>query len=219
MAEFLVKAVHLDGVVWPVWTMMDSLGQKELGDTEWWRRMAVLQHAAVSTGDVNLLIALNKFRKDRYNVEFEEPEVVSINNLPNQSVEECVKRWFQGLDESKQQEVLTEAMAKLLEATGKDGKELFTKKQHWMAVYIVLRYRLGLNIQQNNFFNYAKKITPEKCPAKLRISSLTMTNFSKTVPNGIFSKLNTEKNPFYAQCNSLWTIIRKLYYSDISTNE
>ena len=219
MTDFIVKAVHLDGFSWPVWSMLRSLDGKELGDAEWWRRMAVLQNAAARTGDGNLLAVLDNARKNRFNVGFEAPEVVSTNNLPPLSAEECVKRWFQQLDEDNKLNILKVAMTKMLEATDDEGKKLFAKKQHWMAVYMVIRDRLGMNIPQKKFSTYAEKITPVECPARLRISATTMTNFSKTVPDGMYFKLKTNQNPFYPQCSFLWTCIKGLYYSKISTDE
>ena len=219
MTDFVVKAVHLDGLNWPVMAMLKSLEGKDLGDAEWWRRMAVLQNAAARTGDGNLLAVLDNARKNRFNVGFEAPEVVSTNNLPPLSTEECVKRWFQDLEDGDKVKMLKESMAKMLEATDDKGKKLFTKKQHWMPVYMVIRDRLGMNIPQNRFCTYAKNITPEKCPARLRISSTTMTNFSKTVPDGLYFKLKPNKNPFTPQCSFFWDCIKGLYYSEFSTNE
>lgn len=219
MTDFLVKAVPFDGINWPIRAMPQSLDNKEMGDAEWWRRMAVLQNAAARTGDANLLASLDNKRKNRWNVVFDAPEVVSTNNLPQLSVEECIKRWFQGLDESEQQQILKESMAKMLKVTDENGKKLFSKKQHWMAAYLVLRDRLGMNLHQNHFHKFAEMITPEMCSAQLRINSSTMTNFSKIVPSGMYFKLSKKENPFYAQCNSLWSIVKNLYYSVFSTNE
>lgn len=219
MTDFIVKAVPLDGMIWPVRSMLESLDKKELGDAEWWRRMAVMQNAAARASDGNLLAALDNKRKNRWNEGFEDPEVVSTNNLPSLSVEECIKRWFQELDENEQLQMLKQAMTLFLESTDDDGKILFSKKQHWMATYMVLRDSLGMNILQNDFYTYAEKITPETCPAKLRISTSTMTNFSKTVPSGLYFKMTKAKNPLYTHCLAFWSIIKKLYYSAFSTTE
>lgn len=218
MTDFIVKAVPLDGFNWPLRSMLQSLDSHELGETEWWRRMAVLQNAAARAGDGELLGALDEKRKRRWGVCFEEPEVVTQNNLPPLSVEECVKRWFLKLSNEEQQEVLKQAVGKLLEATDSAGrKKLFSNKQHWMGVYMVVRDRLNVNVKQNEFHTYADKITPDACPSKLRISPSTMTNFSKTVPDGPYYKM--KQNPFQELCFMLWTIIKNIYFSKVSTNE
>lgn len=217
MTNFIVKAVPIDGMNWPLRLLLQSLDSRELGDAEWWRRMASLQNAAARAGDSELLAALDEKKKVRWGTSFEAPEVVTQNNLPPLSIEECVKQWFQKLSNEEQQVVLKQAMEKLLEATNEDGKILFSKKLHWMAVYMVLRDRLSIAIQHKDFADYAKKITPETCPSKFRISSSTMTNFSKTVPEGPYFKM--KQNPFEGLCTTLWTIIKNIYYSMVSTNQ
>ena len=218
MTDFIVKAVNLDGLGWPLRALLQSLDSPELGETEWWRRMAVMQNAAARAGDQKLLGALDNKKEERYGSRFEAPEVVTQNNLPALSVEESVKRWFQDLKQEKRQEVLKQAMGSLLESMAADGNgKLFSKKQHWMAVYMVLRDRLGLLTKHNEFHTYADKITPDTCPSKLRISSSTMTNFSKTVPEGPYYKM--KNNPFHDLCSALWTIIRNIYYAQDFTNE
>ena len=218
MTDFIVKAVPLDGVNWPLRSMLQSLDSHELGEAEWWRRMAVLQNAAARAGDGELLGALDDKRKRRWGVSFEAPEVVTPNNLPPLSVDECVRRWFLKLSNEEQQEVLKQAVGKLLEATDSAGrKKLFSNKQHWMAVYMVVRDRLNVTVKHKEFHTYADKITPDACPPNLRISSSTMTNFSKTVPDGPYYKI--KQNPFHELCVMLWTIIKSIYFAQVSTNK
>ena len=217
MIDFIVKTVFLDGISWPLRSLLQSLDSRELGEAEWWRRMASLQNAAARTGDGELLAALDQKKKTRWGTAFEDPEVVTQNNLPPLSTEECVKRWFQNLSKEEQQAILKQSIEKLFEATDENGKKLFSKKQHWMAVYMVLRDRLNLTIQHIDFADYAKSITPETCPSKHRITSSTMTNFSKTVSGSPYYTM--KKNPFKGLCNTLWTIIKNIYYSMVSTNQ
>ena len=216
-SDFVVKAVRLDGLSWPLRPLLQSLDSPEMGEGEWWRRMATLTNAAARAGDTMLLEALDQKRASRFGTPFDAPEVVSPNNLPPLSMEENIKRWFQKLDKDKQQEFLKKAMEQLLNAADSNGSKIFTKKQHWMAVYMVLRDRLGTIIMRNDFHTYAAEITPGTCPPKLMISSSTMTNFSKTVPEGSYFKM--KNNPFHDQCSTLWTIIKNLYFSGEFTNE
>jgi len=218
MTDFIVKAVKIDGSYWPLRAMLQSLDSPELGETEWWRRMALMQNAAARTGDQKLLGALDNKKEKRWGSRFEAPDVVTLNNLPALSVEESVKRWFQDLKQEKRHEVLEQAMGSLLESMAADGNgKLFSKKQHWMAVYMVLRDRLGLVVKHKEFHIYADKITPDTCPSKLRISPSTMTNFSKTVTEEPYFKM--KNNPFHEHCSVLWAIIKDIYFSMVSTNE
>lgn len=218
MTDFIVKAVKIDGLNWSLRALLQSLDSPELGETEWWRRMAIMQNAAARSGDQKLLGALDKKKEERYGSRFEAPEIVTLNNLPALSVEESVKRWFQVLNQEEQQDIIKQAMGTLLETTDNDGKrKLFSKKQHWMAVYMVLRDRLGLVVKHKEFHTYAAKITPDTCSSKLKITPSTMTNFSKTVPEGPYFKM--KNNPFHEHCSVLWTIIKNIYFSMVSTNE
>ena len=218
MTDYIVKAVKIDGLGWPLRALLRSLDSRELGETEWWRRMAIMQNAAARAGDQKLLGALDKKKEARWGTRFEAPEVIAQNNLPALSVEESVKRWFQVLNQEEQQDILKQAMGTLLETTDIEGKKkLFSKKQHWMAVYMVLHDRLGLLVKHKEFHTYAAKITPDTCPSKLRISPSTMTNFSKTVGEGTYFKM--KDNPFHEHCTVLWTIIKNIYFSMVSTNE
>ncbi len=217
MTDFVVKAVSIDGMNWPLRSLLHSLESRELGDAEWWRRMASLQNAAARAGDDKLLAVLDEKKKKRWGTSFEAPEVVTGNNLPFLSIEESIKRWFNELSKEKQEAVLMQAMEKLLEATDENGRKMFSKKQHWMAVYMVLRDRLSISIQLINFHEFANKITPETCPAKYRISSYTMTNFSKIAAGGPYFKM--KDNPFDGLCTTFWAIIKNLYYSMVSTNQ
>jgi hypothetical protein len=217
MTDFIVKTVPIDGLSWPLRSLLQSLDSRELGDAEWWRRMASLQNAAARAGDGELLAALDQKKKTRWGTAFEAPEVVTPNNFPPLSIEECVKRWFLSLSSEEQKAILKQAMEKLLEGTDEDGKKLFSKKQHWMAVYVVLRDRLSISVPHISFADYAESITPETCPSKLRISSSTMTNFSKTLPESTCYRIKSK--PFERLCTTLWAIIKNIYYSMVSTNQ
>lgn len=210
MADFKVKAVHADGISWPVRSMLQSLDSPEVGEAEWWRRMALLQNAAACADDGDLLRILDKKKKARYGTAFDAPELVTQNNLPPLSVEESIKRWFQNLSNEEQTEFLNQAMSLLIEATDKTGtNKIFSKKQHWMAVYMVLSNRLGMRLKQNEFHIYAARITPDSCPVNCRITSSTMTNYSKTYGDA----------PYPEQRNMFWAIIKDLYYSAVNTND
>ena len=213
MTDFIVKAILIDDLNWPIRAVLQSLDSPELGETEWWRRMAMLQNAAARANDGMLLDALDKKKEVRWGTKFEVPEVITQNNLPQVSVDENIKLQFKNLDEDKQCEILKLAMEELLNFKVEGGKKLFSNKQHWMGIYLVLFYRLSIDLQKNTFHIYADKITPDTCPTNLKITSSTMTNFSKTI--------NSEdgNNPFRDTSNKFWAIIKNLFYKNNFTNE
>lgn len=68
MSDFVVKAVRLDGLSWPLRPLLQSLDSSDLGEGEWWRRMAVLTNAAARAGDTMLLEVLDQKRVSRFEV-------------------------------------------------------------------------------------------------------------------------------------------------------
>ena len=129
MTDFIVKAILIDGLNWPIRAVLQSLDSPELGETEWWRRMAMLQNAAARANDGMLLDALDKKKEVRWGTKFEVPEVITQNNLPQVSVDENIKLQFKNLDEDKQCEILKLAMEELLNFKVEGGKKLFSNKQ------------------------------------------------------------------------------------------
>ena len=127
----------------------------------------------------------------------------SKGNLPNDmSLGNEARRYFNGLTEGSQQNLLRKAMKQLRDS------HVFNRKQHWIGVFLVLRDRLSGDPKQSHFTEYAKKFTPDDFPEDLKIGS-TMTNASKTV---FMDKLYYEmaNNPYETVCDSFWDIILNL---------
>lgn len=208
-------------MIWPLRTLLESLDSKELGEAEWWRRMATLQNAAARSGDGFLLEVLDDKKESRWGTGFDAPEIITQNNLPPRPELDNIIRWFQELAEEKRQEVIKKAISLLFDTYNNRGtKKLFNRKQHWMAVYMVLRDRLGLIINQNKFHTYIAKLIPDNCPSNLMITSYTMTNFSRTIScESLYFKMTPKQNPFHEHCDKFWTIIKGLYYSREFTNK
>jgi hypothetical protein len=131
----------------------------------------------------------------------------SIGNLPPvRPQEEEVRSIFNKQNENIRYEWLREALTSLLDITDNTGKNISSKKQHWMGVYLVLRDRLGIRCSQTGFADYASKITPCNCPDDLKIGSSTMTNFAKIVTEDK-AYFEMKHNPFAEVCDTLWNII------------
>ena len=80
------KITYIDigyGQKWPIDLLLLSLTEdRELGETEWWRRMATLQNAAAQSSDDSLLIELNKAKEIRFGSCFPVQEVTTSQNMP-----------------------------------------------------------------------------------------------------------------------------------------
>lgn len=67
---------------WPTETLLLSLtADREVGEAEWWRRMALLQNVAARTSDTLLLDALDKAKQVRWGSGFPQVEVTTPQNL------------------------------------------------------------------------------------------------------------------------------------------
>lgn len=77
------------GQKWPTDLLLLSLtSDRELGETEWWRRMAILQNAAAQTYDSSLLEALNQAKEKRWGSRFPQQDVTTPQNMPNSGSDE-----------------------------------------------------------------------------------------------------------------------------------
>jgi hypothetical protein len=127
----------------------------------------------------------------------------SEGNLPNDpSLEDEARRYFNGLTEGNQLNLLRKAMTLLRD------RNIFNKKQHWIGVFLVLRDKLFGYYKQNHFTEYAKKFTPDDYPEELKIGTI-MTNASKTVS---MDKLyyDMKNNPYETVCDEFWNTILSL---------
>lgn len=70
------------GPEWPTELLLQSLDDPEIGEAEWWRRMAFMQNAAYKTKDDLLVKALDKAKETRYGSCFPQQEVTTPQNLP-----------------------------------------------------------------------------------------------------------------------------------------
>lgn len=202
------------GPKWPIELLLFSLTtDKELGDAEWWRRMAILQNVAARTHDELLLEELDKAKKKRWGQGFPQQEVTTPQNLPPvRSKDEEARDRFNKLSEQEQFDLLRDSIKKLLEAKNGRGVKLFCQKQHWMGIYLVLRDRLAVRLPQKDFADFVLKITPYECPDKVKIGDNTMTNFSKKIPEEkVYYEM--KQNPFPEVCDTFWNIVKKLVLS------
>ena len=95
--------------------------------------------------------------------------------------------------------------------------KLFSCKNDWLSVMLVVRDRLDGNINQNNIYEYARAITPEDWPKSLRISEHTSKNFSRLL------SMEDRKEPYYDMidnpqkdlCDRFWEIVIQAILTEI----
>lgn len=206
MEDYLV---FLDGEYFPASTVIRlAMGATDYHIAEHY--LVSLLSSAYMYEDRRMFNKCQEIRK-RFGV-YPYPDLpASEGNLPPvRSQEEEVRRHYGKLLDQQKFDILKKAILLLLSSTDENGQKIFSQKQHWMGVFLVLRDRLGVRCSQSGFADYAAKITPSCCPDELRIGSSTMTNFAKTITEGkVYYEM--KHNPFAEVCDTLWGIIIKLF--------
>ena len=95
--------------------------------------------------------------------------------------------------------------------------DMFCHKNDWLSVMLVVRDRLDGNVNQNNFSDFARGITPEDWPEALRISDHTPKNFSRLLApeDRMEAYYDMEENPQAKLCDKLWEIIIQAVLTEI----
>ena len=93
---------------------------------------------------------------------------------------------------------------------------LFSQKNHWLGVMMVIRDRLDNNINQRNFFPYAQMITPDNWPESIRIGKHTAKNFSRLLCDGDRCEpyYDMDKNPQEELCDMFWDIVKRIILTE-----
>ena len=94
---------------------------------------------------------------------------------------------------------------------------MFCHKNDWLSVMLVVRDRLDGNVNQNNFADFARGITPADWPEALRISDHTPKNFSRLLAaeDRMEAYYDMEENPQAKLCDKLWDIIIQAVLTEI----
>ena len=202
MEEYMVS--H-DGVELPVGILISmAMGAPDYHTAEHY--LVSLLYCASMREDRRLLSKCQEIRKHFGISPYPELPASESNLPPIRSREEEVRRYYSKESEIGKFEILKKAISALLSSTNEYGQNIFSKKQHWMGVYMVLRDRLAIRCSQTGFADYASKITPNNCPNELRIGSSTMTNFAKVITEDK-PYFEMKHNPFAEVCDTLWKII------------
>lgn len=147
----------------------------------------------------------------------------ATNDNPRVSeIDEETRQKFETLNPDKQKELLRKGMALLAKERNSQGKLLFSQKQYWISVYLVLSQRLHLNFTQKKFYDYALEITPVDFLENIRIGSSTMGNLSNyelpSSPYYEWTEIQLKGDGliarFHAVCERFWEIIKQLLYEN-----
>ena len=176
---------------------------------------ALLAHGLMY-GKTDIINKVNEVREQYQVLPFAKPE----NQGPRdeygrsrmESVEIKVRKIYGQMDAEQQKDVLRSCL-KLLRAQ----TDMFCHKNDWLSVMLVVRDRLDGNVNQNNFADFARGITPEDWPEALRISDHTPKNFSRLLAaeDRMEAYYDMEENPQAKLCDKLWEIIIQAVLTEI----
>jgi hypothetical protein len=176
---------------------------------------ALLAHGLMY-GKTDIINKVNEVR-ERYQVlPFAKPENQGPRNEYGrsrvESVEIKVRKIYSQMTPEHQKEVMRSCLQLLRAQT-----DLFCHKNDWLSVMLVVRDRLDGNINQNNFADYARRITPEDWPASLCISDHTPKNFSRLLAaeDRMEAYYDMEENPQARLCDKLWEIVIQAVLTEI----
>ena len=94
---------------------------------------------------------------------------------------------------------------------------LFTYTRHWLSIFMVVRDRLvGESLKQTGFFGFAKEITPDNWPVRLRIGENTSKNFGREIDANDRGEAyyDMKQNPQKELCDTFWEIVKSMILTE-----
>ena len=116
---------------------------------------------------------------------------------------EIVRETYRKMKQEQREQLLREGLLLLRS----ENMELFTKKNCWIGIYLVVRDRLDEDLKMQVFCGY--NITPSDWPPTLAIGKSTLSNIGRYIN----SKDRNEpyycmvNNPFKDLCEKFWDIL------------
>ena len=121
---------------------------------------------------------------------------------------EVARRKFAAMTIGRRRELMKESLMTL-----KDTRiDLFTTRNHWIAIFLVLRDRLDCSLRKSDFASMVEMTVPRGWPASLTISKATLSNFAHYIDRDDRQEAyyDMENNPWEELCNVFWKITEQL---------
>ncbi len=167
-------------------------------------------------GRTEIVDRVNEVRELYQVMPYKKPEHQTVRDEYGRSrmdsVELKVRKAYGQMTEQRRHEVMKQSLQLL-----RMQSDLFCKKNDWLGVMLVARDRLDGNINQSNFYEYARAITPDEWPEALRIGEHTAKNFSRQLDaeDRMEAYYDMENNPQAKLCDKLWEIIIQTILTEI----
>ena len=168
-------------------------------------------------GRQDVIDRVNEVRQQYQVLPFKKPENLTSGNRSEydrgrmESVELKVRKAYGQMTKERRQETLRSCLQML-----RMQSELFNHKNDWMGIMLVLRDRLDGSVNQNNFSDLARKITPDDWPDALHIGDHTSKNFSRLLEAGDRTEAyyDMDANPQARLCDKFWEIVIQAFLTE-----
>lgn len=130
----------------------------------------------------------------------------------NRTADDQARFTFMKMSRENRCEVLRHSMSYLLE-----NYHLFIYTRHWLAIFLVVRDRLvGESLKQTGFADFAREITPDDWPQKLRIGENTSKNFGREITDDDRGEAyyDMRQNPQKELCDTFWEIVKNMILTE-----
>ena len=130
----------------------------------------------------------------------------------NRTADDQARFIFQRMTKEERCNVLRQSMSFLI-----DNYHLFIYKLHWLSIFLVVKDRLvGESLKQAGFFEFAKAITPDNWPVRLRIGENTSKNFGREIDEDDRGEAyyDMKQNPQKELCDTFWEIVKSMLLTE-----
>ena len=119
---------------------------------------------------------------------------------------ESARKRYQAMSKKERKTIIEESLIVLI----KEHRQLFTSKNHWIGLYLVVKDRVDGNMTKLDFTNGVLGINMDSWPDDLKISERTLSNFARCVDyeDRYEAYYDMESNPWEELCEVYWDILK-----------
>ena len=119
---------------------------------------------------------------------------------------ESARKKYQAMSKKERKSIIEESLIILI----KDHRQLFTSKNHWIGLYLVVKDRVDGSMTKLDFTNCVLGINIDCWPDDLKISERTLSNFARCVDyeDRYEAYYDMESNPWEELCDVYWNILK-----------
>lgn len=116
------------------------------------------------------------------------------------------RKKYQAMTKTERKSILKESLITLI----REHRQLFTSKNHWIGLYLVIKDRVDGTLTKLEFTNDVLELKIDGWPDNLKIGERTMSNFARCVDyeDRYEAYYDMEENPWRELCDVYWDILK-----------